>query len=79
MRLASGDEALVARVLTKDGKAGFGFSLALDAAEARHMAEWSAGARAVKPSLATRTGHPWEEAFVEGRPVPWERERHSRR
>lgn len=74
MRLASGEEALVARVLTKDGNAGFGFSLALDATEARHMAEWNAGARAVKPNLGTRTGHPWEEAFLEGRSVPWERE-----
>ena len=45
LRLASGEEALVARVLAKDGRAGYGFSFRLDAAEARHMAEWNAGVR----------------------------------
>ena len=74
MRLASGEEALVARVLTKDGRAGFGFSLSLDATEARHMAEWDAGTRAEKPGIEKRTGHPWEQAYLEGTPVPWESE-----
>ena len=50
MRLQTGQEALVARVLTKDGKTGFGFSFPLDATEARHMAEWHAGARAEQPA-----------------------------
>ena len=45
MRLQAGQEALVARVLTGEGKAGYGFSLRLDAAEARQMAEWGAGSR----------------------------------
>lgn len=44
-RLASGEEILVARVVTKDGKVGFGYSLSLDATAARHMAERNAGVR----------------------------------
>ena len=45
-RLASGAEALVARVLAADGTAGFGFTLNLDAAVARDMAAWDALGRA---------------------------------
>jgi hypothetical protein len=74
MRLASGHEALVARVLTHEGKTGFGFSFRLDAAEARHMAEWHAGARAERPPLEPVLGHPWETAYASGEPVPWDRE-----
>ena len=74
MRLASGEEALVARVLTQDGKAGFGFSLALDATEARHMAEWDAGARAVRPKIQPVLNHPWESAYAAGKAIPWEAE-----
>jgi len=74
MRLASGHEALVARVLTKEGKAGFGFSLRLDATEARHMAEWHAGARPGKPRIEPALGHPWETAYVAGEDVPWQAE-----
>ena len=72
MRLASGEEALVARLLAESGKAGFGFSFRLDAAEARHMAEWQLGARADKPRLEPLLGHPWEKAFLEGKPIPWD-------
>jgi hypothetical protein len=72
VRLASGHEALVARVLTKDGKTGFGFSFRLDAGEARHMAEWHAGARAEKPKLEPLLGHPWETAYVAGGAIPWD-------
>ncbi len=72
MRLQSGHEALVARVFTKDGKAGFGFSFRLDAAEARHMAEWHAGTRADRPRLEAALGHPWEKAFLEEKPIPWD-------
>lgn len=72
MRLASGHEALVARVLMKDGKAGFGFSMRLDATEARHMAEWHAGARTERPRIEPALGHPWEMAYVAGRAVPWD-------
>ena len=43
MRLASGEEALVAVVLTRDGRAGYGFDLGLDATAARHMAMRAAG------------------------------------
>jgi len=74
MRLEAGQEALVARVLTKDGKTGFGFSFRLDAAEARHMAEWHAGVRTEKPALVPTLGHPWETAYAAGQPVPWDAE-----
>jgi len=74
MRLASGQEVLVARVLTAEGIAGLGFSLRLDATEARHMAEWAAGARAEKPRLEPALGHAWETAYVSGAAIPWDSE-----
>jgi len=74
MRLEAGQEALVARVLTKDGKVGFGFSFRLDATEARHMAEWYAGARREGPRIQALLDHPWEKAYLEGKPVPWDAE-----
>jgi hypothetical protein len=39
VRLASGEEALVTRVVAPDGRTGFGYSRTLDATESRHMAE----------------------------------------
>jgi L-alanine-DL-glutamate epimerase-like enolase superfamily enzyme len=51
MRLRSGAEALVARVLAADGTPGFGFTLNLEAAPARDMAEWDAAARSRKVPL----------------------------
>ena len=51
LRLASGAEALVARVLTTDGVAGFGFSFGSEAFPARDMAGWDAAARARKVPL----------------------------
>ena len=45
LRLASGAEALVARVLTLEGVAGFGFSFGPEAFPARDMAAWDAAAR----------------------------------
>jgi len=45
MRLASGAEALVARVRTVEGVAGFGFTLNFEAIVAREMAAWDAAAR----------------------------------
>ena len=74
MRLASGQEVLVARVLTAEGQAGFGFSLRLDATEARHMAEWAAGARAEKPRIDPALGHAWETAYAAGSDIPWNSE-----
>ncbi len=71
MRLASGEEALVARVLAKDGKLGFGFSFRLDATEARHMAEWQAGAREERPRYRPALDHPWEKAWISRKPVEW--------
>ncbi len=72
MRLASGHEALVTRVLAADGKAGFGFSLQLDATQARHMALFEAGLRAERPQITPVMAHPWETAWVSNRPVPWQ-------
>ena len=71
MRIATGEEALVARVLTTDGKAFFGFSLHLDGTEARHMAEWHAGVRKERPTVEPVMGHPWETAFVSKREIEW--------
>lgn len=72
MRLLTGQEALVARVLTRDDKTGFGFSFRLDAAEARQMAEWAAGAPMERPVYEPVLGHPWETALVAGDPIPWD-------
>ena len=51
LRIASGAEALVARVLTAYGTTGFGFTLNLDAGAARDMAAWDALARARRVPL----------------------------
>jgi L-alanine-DL-glutamate epimerase-like enolase superfamily enzyme len=45
IRLRCGREALAARVLARDGTAGFGFTLNDDAGVARDMAAWDAAAR----------------------------------
>jgi L-alanine-DL-glutamate epimerase-like enolase superfamily enzyme len=45
LRIASGAEALAARVLAADDTAGFGFTLNMDAGVARDMAAWDALAR----------------------------------
>jgi hypothetical protein len=58
-------------VLAREGKVGFGFSLRLDATEARHMAEWNAGAREQRPTIEPLLAHPWETAFVAGEEIPW--------
>jgi hypothetical protein len=71
MRIATGDEVLVCRVLNNDGGSGFGFSFRLEATEARHMAEWAAGIRTERPHVAPVLGHPWETAWVAQEPVPW--------
>jgi L-alanine-DL-glutamate epimerase-like enolase superfamily enzyme len=63
LRLASGAEALVARVLAADGTAGFGFTLNDDAGVARDMATWDA--------LARSKGVPLYGLF--GRPSPGKR------
>lgn len=74
LRLGSGHEALVTRVLREDGGTGFGFSLQLDATEARHMALFHAGLRAERPRITPVMGHPWETAYLSGAAVPWESE-----
>lgn len=45
MRLAGGEEALVARAGTAEGVFGFGFTLNFEAVVAREMAAWDAAAR----------------------------------
>ncbi|HEX6267074.1 MAG TPA: hypothetical protein VFZ81_09285 [Burkholderiales bacterium] len=72
MRLASGQEALVTRVLTREGEIFFGFSLQLDATEARHMAMFNAGLRKERPRITPVLGHPWETAFVSQSEIPWD-------
>ena len=71
MRLASGQEALVTRVLTKEGKAYFGFSLQLDATQARHMALFHAGLRGERPRITPVLGHPWETSWVSSSVIDW--------
>ena len=56
MRLASGAEALVARVLTADGIAGYGFTLNADAGVARDMAGWDALGRSKGVALFALLG-----------------------
>jgi hypothetical protein len=72
MRLASGHEALVTRVLNDDGSTGFGFSLQLDATQARHMALYErghvAGASANNAGDCASVGTAWEAC----EPVPWQ-------
>ena len=43
LRLASGEEVLVAFLKAADGRVGWGISFSLDATEARRMAERHAG------------------------------------
>ena len=45
LRLASGSEALVARIVAREGAAGFGFTLGSEAYVARELAAWDARAR----------------------------------
>ena len=51
LRLGTGVEALVARVLAADGTAGYGFTLNLEAGVARDMAAWDALGRSRKVPL----------------------------
>jgi hypothetical protein len=74
LRTATGEEALVARVVSKEGKVGFGFSFRLDATEARHMAEWAAGVRAERPPYESQLDHPWERAWLSDEDVEWQLE-----
>jgi hypothetical protein len=74
IRGASGAEILVARVLARDGRVGFGFSFRLDATEARHMAEWQAGLRHERPRYQPALDHPWEKAWLSEKAVEWQLE-----
>src|SRR2546423_14374240 len=70
MRLASGHEALVTRVLAEDGRVGLGFNFQLDATEARHMAMYNLGLRPAPPHVAPVMAHPWGTAWVADPPIP---------
>jgi len=72
MRIASGEEVLVARVLAENGKVGYGFSFRLESTEARHMAEWHAGVRRQRPGYQPVLGHPWEKSLLGGEEIDWE-------
>jgi hypothetical protein len=72
LRLATGEEALIARVVAPDGREGFGFSLRLDATEARHMAEWAAGVRAERPAYESQLDHAWERAYLSDEEIEWQ-------
>lgn len=71
MRAASGAEVLVARVLTKEGRTGFGFSFRLDPGEARCMATWHAGAANRRPDYLPVADHPWERAWMAAQEIDW--------
>ncbi len=43
IRLASGEEALVTRVVGTDGQIGYGYSLTMDPTASRHMAQRFSG------------------------------------
>jgi hypothetical protein len=74
LRLATGEEALIARVVAPDGRVGFGFSFRLDATEARHMAEWAAGVRAERPPYESQLDHAWERAWLSDEEIDWQSE-----
>ena len=71
MRLTSGREALIARVVAQDGRIGYGFTVDLDATAARHMAEWDAGIRKERPPYSPLLDHPWEKAWQSQQPIDW--------
>jgi len=74
MRLATGEEALVARVVAPEGRVGYGFSFRLDATEARQMAEWAAGVRRERPPYESQLDHPWERAWLSEEDIEWQSE-----
>jgi hypothetical protein len=74
IRLATGEEVLVARVLADDGRVGYGFSFRLDATEARHMAEYHAGVRPERPPYQSQLAHPWERCFLSEEEIQWHAE-----
>ena len=62
LRVATGAEALVARVLAAGGTAGFGFTLNDDAGVARDMAAWDALARSKGVALFDLLGGSYRKA-----------------
>ena len=60
------------RVLREDGGTGLGFSLQLDATEARHTALFHAGLRAERPRITPVMAHPWETAYLANDAIRWE-------
>jgi len=70
LRLRNGAEALVARVMTPDGVAGFGFSLGPEALPARDMAAWDALGRSRNVPLYALFGTRLRERVAIGRESP---------
>ena len=70
LRLRSGAEALVARVITTDGAPGFGFSLGPEALPARDMAAWDALARSRNVPLYALFGGKLRESVAIERRQP---------
>ena len=67
LRLRNGAEALVARVVTAEGVAGFGFSLGPEALPARDMAAWDALARSRNVPLYALFGTKLRDRVAIGR------------
>jgi len=67
LRLASGAEALAARVLLAGGTAGFGFTLNLDAGVARDMAAWDALGRSKSVPLHALLGGSYRKTIKIGK------------
>jgi hypothetical protein len=74
MRIATGEEVLVARVVAADGRIGYGFSFRLDSTEARTMAEWAAGVGAERPPYESQLDHAWERAWLSDDEIEWQSE-----
>ena len=74
MRIATGEEVLLARVVATDDRVGYGFSFRLDSTEARHMAEWAAGARPERPAYESQLDHAWERSWLSDEEPEWQSE-----
>ena len=72
MRLATGEEALVARVVTQEGKRRL--RLQLPARRHRGAAHGAVrgGPLAQRPQVTPVIAHPWETAWQAREPVPWQ-------
>src|SRR3989442_12928274 len=70
MRLVSGHEALVTRVLAEGGRTGFCFNLQVDATAPRPMAMYNVGLWPRRPRITPGTGPPGGTRWAAGPPAP---------